>query len=410
MIALLSACTVAVDAGSNGSLPLTPTPEPQPSATQTPTPEPTATPEPTPSPEPTATPTPPDTTPVVLQGDSWAITEADVARMSGFIEQVHDLQFTRIVAVLSDDDIGANFIDRHESFDDDDWQLLTTLDLIEPGIERDAVNQLRRDRVRGLCCRGDGDDLVVVVEPRSTRLETEVIVVHELVHALHAQHRDLQGRAPRSAGFELPDPTAAVIEGIAQFIAFEYFAAQPASERAIVEPELLIINDELAEQSGRVPAAMLNFAYFTAPHLASAVYAERGAQGLSDLLASPPSTTEQVVYPDRWLADEDRVSQAPPLIPLEARWLSEGRFGVAMLGFMVDPVAQSDELTDLLRHWTGDRWRLYRHESQLCVAATVEMDMPAEARQLSELLNKRYDAEVSAVSPHHVDFETCLDE
>ena len=228
-----------------------------------------------------------DTTPVVIPGDGWAITEADVERMHRFVEQVHELDFTRPVTVEFDDDIGADFAAGIELLPEDEWRIYVALGLIPPEFDREAVSQFRRDRIRGVCCAGRGDDLTVIVEPMATKLETEVIVVHELVHALHRQHPELFGPLGPSGGFELPDTYNAVIEAIPQLVAFRYLDTAPPDQQAIVEPELLIVKPDRLPLVGEVPAAILNFAYFGAPPLAEAVYDELGAQGLSDLLGRP---------------------------------------------------------------------------------------------------------------------------
>ena len=383
----------------------TPTPTASPTPAATPTPHPTATPLPTATP--TATPMPVDTTPVVIQGADWTITEADVTRLTNFVETTHDLAFRTPVVVETSDDIGAEFASDLEIFAEDEWRLLNALGLIDDGFDRDGVNQLRRDRIRGLCCLGDADGLSVIVKALATKLETEVILVHELVHALHRQYPEIVGDVGRSGGFELPDTYGATFESIAQVVALAYFATQPADLQAPVEAELVIVDDELAALTGRVPGEMLNFPYFTAPRLAQAALDAGGPQGLSDLLASPPTTTEQVMYPDRWLANEDRVSQDPPAVPDGAAFIAEGRLGVAVLGWLLDEVVDRSEVEALLAEWTGDRWTLYEFEGRDCVSATIELDTTGSADQIAEGLSEVFALNLVADIDRRVRFDTC---
>jgi len=414
LVAFAAGCAVAVDRSDDPAVAPASTARPEPTLTETattptaePTVTPTETPEPTPTAEPTAAPTPVDTTPPVITGPDWSVTEADIERLASFVEEVHELAFTSRVIVVSDDDIGANYVNGYESFAEDDWRLLQALDLLEPELDRTAVNRARQDRIRGLCCREQGDELAIIVEPRATKLETEVIVVHELVHALHVQHPDLHGRPPRSSGFELPDPTHGVLEAIAQFVAFEYLNRQPAEMQDEIWPALTIVDDELARQTGAVPGAMLNFSYFTAPALAQAAYDADGADGLAALLERPPSTTEQIVYPDAWFDSEDRVSQDPPPLPDGARFLDEGRLGVAVLRWMLEPVADHTDLPQVLDLWTGDRWTLYRLADRVCISATIEMDTMPAAREVARMVGERYSTDATADSERRTDFDTC---
>ena len=397
------------DAAAATAEPVTP---PTPEATATPeatsTPVPTATPEPTPTPVPTVTPVP-DGTPAVLSGDGWTLTEAEVEPLIDFVETLHELEFVRPVRVEQSDDIGAGFAEDLEIFADDDWQLLELLGLIDEGVERDAVNEARRDRIRGVCCDADEDGLIVIVEPQATELETKVIVVHELVHALHRDHPDIVSRPGRSGGFELPSTYTATFESVAQFVAFAYLDSQPEAERLLVEPELPIVDAELAAIAGRVPGEMLDFSYFTAPAMAEAAYDALGAQGLSDLLGRPPTTTEQVIFPDRWLAEEDRVSQDRPLLPGAAQLQDEGRVDVALLGWMLEGLVDDVEIEALLREWTGDRWARYRLAPRECLGVVAEFDSLASAQQVADALQATHPSVAMVDGEPRFTFDTCAE-
>lgn len=384
-----------------------PSPRPTAAPTQTAVPTPTTIPAPTATTTPVPSPTPVDATPVVIQGDGWAITEADVERLTTFVETTHELAFRAPVLIETSPDIGEEYAPDLDIFAENDWRLLNALGLIREGFDRDGVNQLRRDRIRGLCCRGDEGDLIVIVEALATKFETEVILVHELVHALHRQYPEIVGDVGRSGGFELPDTYGATFESIAQLVAFAYFDSQPLDQQAEIEDELLIVDDQLAELTGRVPGEMLNFAYFTAPGLAEAVFEARGAQGLSDLLSAAPTTTEQIVYPERWLAGEDRVSQDPPPVPRGAIFVTEGRLGVALLGWMVDEIAGPDGADPVLADWTGDRYTLYEFDGRDCVSATIELDEQPSTELLADWLGELFDLELESTEDRRVSFDTC---
>ena len=250
----------------------------------------------------------------------------------------------------------------------------------------------------------------MIVEPRPTKLETEVIIVHELVHALHRQHLATGSDLGEGGGFELPSPFIAAVESIPQLVAFRYLETFPQEERDLVEPELPIVTPAMVDLVGEVPAAMLNFAYFTAVPLAEAVFAERGAAGLLELLRAPPTTTEQVLYPDRWLSGENRVSQAAPILPSDATYVDEGRLGVAMLGLLLDEVSTAGARRALLSEWTGDRWAMYRTPETGdadCLSVVVEMDSVEAAAKLAELLGQAVTPSVVLDGQPRLRFDTC---
>ena len=133
---------------------------PQSDPTQVPEPAPTA----TPVPVPTVTPVPtPDATPTLFDsGDGWVFTEGDLARLMAFIEDIHELEFRAPVDVVVLEDIGLERAARFEAFSEEAWFLLSAFGITDPEENRQSVNQVRRDRIRGVCCNFQPNTSVAV--------------------------------------------------------------------------------------------------------------------------------------------------------------------------------------------------------------------------------------------------------
>lgn len=378
------------------------TPEPTATPTATATPEPTAT--------PTATPTPVDTTPVVMQGDGWAITEADVARLADFVETTHELDFTDTVDVLVSTDIGAEYGQEYEAFDAGEWYLLQGLGLVDRATERTVINQARRDRIRGLCCRIDDetDRLAIIVEVEDTKLEAETIVVHELTHALHRQHPELFDWA-RYETDETPRPYAVSIEGVPQFVAFQYFAAAADDQRAEAERELPIIRDDMVSLVGEVAALHLNFAYGVGPTFVDHVVAERGTDGLFDLLAEPPETTEQILFPEKYLAGETATPVPVPAVPDGATLRASGTIGAVVLSYVLERVEDPESARRLVANWQGDSYIVFESGDRLCLTADIVLDgsTPAFTAVLDQALRPESANLVTTATGNQILIETC---
>lgn len=382
--------------------------EPVPTETATIELEPTVQPAPTPEPSPTAEPSPtvepvpteePDDTPVVMSGADWQITERTIDEIVAFIEVTHDLDYQAPVRIESSDNIGDDLLGRHEPFPEAEWYVLELLGITDPKFDRETVNDFRLERVRGVCCRIDDDGTTVAtVEPQATRLETELIIVHELTHALHAQHLEL--RSLGSGSDEFPSPSSAAREGVPQLMAFAWLDQAPADEQAIVVGELPVVTDELAAQIGSGPARILNFAYGTAPDAFASIFEERGAGGLIEWLSEPPTTTEQVLFPDRWvdgaLDSEDaeargvEVGVRAPELPPGADSRRQGTLGAALVLYaLVDEIGEPAAL-DVASDWTGGTWTLYRPVGgePVCLAARVAMDTAGAADTLARHLGQ----------------------
>jgi len=365
-----------------------PTASPIPEPTVTPVPEPTVTPSPEPSPEPV------DDTPVVITGEDWVITEATIDRLVEFIEEIHALDFIDDVAVLTADDIGAELGGGLEPFPETEWALLQLLGIVETDRDRDAINQLRRDRVRGVCCAYDNGSLSVTVEIQATRLETEAIIVHELTHALHAQHDLL--RPARGGTDEYPAPRQGGTEGVPQLVTMAWVAQADPAERAEVARVLPIITSDLAEVTGRGAERILEFAYGAAPDSYESLFAERGADLLHDLLRRPPATTEQVLFPQKWIDDEEAIGVRRPALPVGAEHQRSGTLGTALILYTLIEEFGEQPALDLVAGWTGGTWTLYRSDTPApgdtqatggaCLAARIAMDTAAEAEALADAL------------------------
>ena len=357
-----------------------PTPTPVPTVVPTPRPTPTA----TPVPAPTPTPTPVDTTPVVIQGDGWVTTEADVARLAAVVEEIHELVFTSDVTVLVSDDVGAEYAPSFEPFSVEEWYLLQGLGLADSQADRDVANQVRRDRIRGLCCRFD-NGTQVVVEVEATKLETEAILVHELTHALHTQYPELF-EDTRFETDETPKPYGASIEGVPQFVTFAYLDRAPAEELALVTPELPIIRPDMVPLVGPGPARHVNFSYAAGPAFVEAIFDARGVEGLFDLLMTPATTTEQILFPEKYLAGEAAVDVPTPSAPFGVDVRATGTIGAAMLLSALVDGREELAVRELVEPWAGDRFIVYETDEDLCLIATIVMDTPQAAVALGETL------------------------
>ena len=339
--------------------------------------------EPEAAPEPTEVES--DDTPVLVEGDGWTITQGDMDRLIAFVEETHQLSFAEPVGIAISDDIGAEFARGFEPFGQPDWLLMRGLGLAETDAERQVVNQARLDRIRGFCCSFDESGrFAVVVELQPSKIYTEMIVVHELTHALHAQN-DLQPRG--IVANEIPLPAASAFEGVPQFITFAYMQQEASTELIDeISPDLPIIRDDQFDQMPVAAARNLNFAYGAGAEFVDAVVAELGVDGLSELMRRPPSTGEQVLFPQKYLDVETARSVPPPSPPAGTRVQHQGTVGAATWRFLLLDAYGPDESLELVAPWSGDGFVVYTGDGKLCLAADVVLDTEPAAAAFAEAL------------------------
>jgi hypothetical protein len=314
---------------------------------------------------------------VIIDGGNWTITEADVDRMLDFIERVHELEFIGPVEVQVSDDIGAGWAQTYQAFPEDNWHLLDALGLPGETIDRLAANQFRLDRIRGVCCRIE-EATIVEVEIQPTKLATELIVIHELTHAIHVQHWErFEGRRAPSA--EFPPPSAAATEGIPQYLAFAYLAEASPEAQAEVAFDLPIVRPDMIPEIGASLAEYLNFAYATGPDFVTSVVNELGADGLFELLENPPTSSEQILFPAKYLAGEPAQEVEAPPLPDGATIVASGTIGAATLAFVLTPVLGEAAARQMVGGWAGDRYIVFDTDEGPCLLANVVVDDNAEA-------------------------------
>jgi len=327
---------------------------------------------------------------VVVQGDDWTITQTEVNQLILLVEETHELTFSDPVGVVVSDDIGLEFARGFEPFQANDWALFRGLGLAESEQQRLEANQLRLDRIRGFCCAGlDGGgtgEMATVVELQDTKFATELIIVHELTHALHRQNPELFP-GPLDV-IETPLPPAAGFEGVPQFVTFGYISTGSLEDRAAVAPDLPIIRNDQLDLIPNAAARHLNFAYEVGPTFVDAVVAARGIQGLSDVIKEPPITTEQVLFPAKYLAGEqaERVSQ--PELPTGAFVSGRGTIGSAMLWFLLTEEFGETTALAMVEPWAGDTYVAYELGNDYCLAANIMMDTAGVAVSFADSLKE----------------------
>lgn len=244
------------------------------------------------------------------------------------------------------------------------------LGVLPPEIDLlETLVALQRDQLVGLYSLHRRTLYVVTSERTDGAYAPNVIVVHELVHALQHQHFPktvaiLQGLRHND---DVASAIAAVIEGDASYTMlatpgaseFERTSAQAALLRDAMLVDLEHPTGLLAEVPRLLRVALI-FPYAYGAVVAAERFAEGGNAGLDGLLANPPLSAQQIRYPD----DGDPIEFLKlPLARLEGRLAARGCSirhhnvaGVATIEVLLEDYAAGDDLDPLLRRWSGDRF------------------------------------------------------
>jgi hypothetical protein len=329
---------------------------------------------------------------------------AVLAELEAFVESARGLRFRHPVdvAVL---DAGAfrralSGGEPLEEFDADvETGVLRALGLIGAGDDLGDVGEVDADSVAGFY---DTDTKELVV--RGTRLTPFVrqVLVHELTHALDDQHFDLD---PDLRDDEAALAFDALVEGDATVVEARYVASLSEAERRQAKAE-----EEATFGGGTAPDGpsifldLGEFPYVDGPELVTAILAAGGQARLDEAFRSPPSTTAEVLHPERFLAGRGRAGV--PRVPAGGRVVEEGVLGEFVLRLILAESNPGAQAVRAAAGWAGDRYVAWDSGSRTCVRSTVVLDSDGDAGELVAALRRWAGATVEPAS-RAVTFTRC---
>lgn len=230
---------------------------------------------------------------------------------------------------------------------------------------------------RGGSILGPGGAEKVGVEPQ--RVE-DMILVHELTHALQDQHFDLEAFTKGEPISDAAAARLALVEGDATLTMMGYLVGAPVDSLPGVEKLLTSMADDPQAMAGaalelpgsqelsEAPAYFrdsLLFSYFQGYAFAAAVR-QKGGQALLDhaFRKDPPRSTEQILHPEKWLGRrDDPVTFVWPDLTRElpgGTRIAEGDLGELAIKILLrEALGELTRATAAAEGWGGDRFAVY---------------------------------------------------
>lgn len=265
---------------------------------------------------------------------------------------------------------------------------LTALDLIDPNTN---LLSLWRRRI----CEAKGyydaeNDAIYVVSNSGIGALERYVYVEEFTHALQDRHFGLEtlGASTTDGYIEYADGVMAIsalIEGDADLVQEQYI------------DEFFTVEDlqELQRESERYTATdsfpsairqIFEFPYTYGRGFVAALYAEGGWTAVNDAYEQPPSSTEQILHPQRYLAGESPLQVTLPSIAdsLGDDWnvVYDDPVGEFALRLVLESRIATSEATSATDGWGGDRCIVYSRgdtPGEILMTFHIEWDSPSEA-------------------------------
>jgi hypothetical protein len=260
----------------------------------------------------------------------------------------HD-ELDRYVSALLDDEYP-------ESRARIDERTLVAFDLLTPDTRlRELRKRLLLENVIGFYDERPGKKrLYAVSSDRKLTPANQIILSHELRHALQDQYASVHDLLPDSVG-DFDDRRLAllsVLEGDATLV-MEKFMVHRMGIPGEMDVSGLSLPAPPVAGAPPILADQLVLPYVRGLEFVKALYERGGWNAVRDAWSKPPVSTEEILHPEEYLAhrsfSEVQIAYTPP----SGRLLNDGVLGEVFIMTLLGPAAAPPE------GWAGDRYRLY---------------------------------------------------
>lgn len=242
--------------------------------------------------------------------------------------------------------------------------------------------------------------LFAVSSGRELNLMNQMILSHELRHALQDQHVVIRDKLSVESDFD--DRRLAplcLFEGDASVLMQRYLTSGAGAD----DPQLAglfqvfsqnLTGEEIAsmfagpalKDAPKVVQEQLIAPYFDGQRLAQAVYDKGGFRLLNEMLARPPRSMEQVLHPDKYLSGSDE--PIPVALPEADRGGPdfEGSLGELFIRVMLRGELERDAADRAAEGWGGDRYAVLADEGSFRLVWRSVWDTKEDAAELEAAL------------------------
>ena len=292
-----------------------------------------------------------------------------------------------------------------------DQRMLIALDLLPVGTDLRAVRtKVLEENIAGFYDERPGKKrLYAVSEDRTLTPANQLVLSHELRHALQDQYADVHRILPDAVG-DFDDRRLAfvsLLEGDATLV-MERFLMKRLSDSALGggASDMSQLSWPTPPVPG-VPAVVrdqLVLPYLAGRDFARAVQEKGGWEALKAAWSAPPASMEQVLHPEKFFAREPARVVTIRYAPPKGQVLSEGVLGElftrtflgagseedappAPAGAPAPPTA--DDVARAAAGWGGDTYRAWDVGGKTLLVWRTEWDRKEDAREFEQAVLRR---------------------
>lgn len=208
-------------------------------------------------------------------------------------------------------------------------------------------------------------------------------LVHELTHIMQSKYFNIL-YVPT---FDGDKAKAALIEGDACLMeeAFLNRTREKLFPMEIISTPYEYFETPLITENSvcaRLPDSISRLNYFPYEYglkFVKILYSEGGWQKINHAYANPPATTEQIMHPEKYFANETSIFVEILAIPENWRVVKSERFGEYFILVMLEKWLSSKEATKAAEGWGGDKFAYYEHEDNYLFIWNITWDSIEDA-------------------------------
>ena len=332
----------------------------------------------------------------------------EVAALVDEAERVRGLEFfdEPTVTVVSQEELAQRVRDQiEEDLDPEDVavyeRLYELLGLIDDLDLLQAYQDLYAEQVGGYYDNETGE--MVISGASSLSPLSKTIVVHELIHALTDEHfafAELSDELRDSDRFEDAYALQALVEGDATYFQIVYLQSLSIAEQQDAIEESLGVDATVMDSLPDWFGEDLTFPYDYGFAFVLSLVEENGTAGVNQAYERPPTTTEQILHPEKYFVQEPAREVTLPAAEVAGyEQYEEGIFGEWNQSlFLLDGVSRGDAVV-ASSGWGGDSYRIYWTGTDLLFAYLYEGDTPRDAEEFADYLVDSIDARMDVGGP-----------
>jgi hypothetical protein len=269
-----------------------------------------------------------------------------------------------------------------------DERTLAALGLLPAGTDLRAVRaRLLEENVAGFYDMRPGKKRLYAIsgQPRLTPAN-QVVLAHELRHALQDQYLDVHTMLPDEIG-DFDDRSLALLsllEGDALLVMERFLMKRlGGGEESPFDTSGLSLPAEALGDAPPILRDQLVMPYTLGRSFVAAMHARGGWPAVRSAWDAPPKSSEQVLHPEKYVAGEPPRAVDPGPAPAGARQVADGVLGEAFIRTLLGGGAEA-----AAAGWGGDHYRTWDVGGRTLLAWRSVWDTDTDAREFREALGR----------------------